>query len=98
MVAMLLAAAGVAAGRLKMSTRIGADPDVRPRGWNGELFYARQLLRRAQSLAVREKVNEASTGMPAPNSGHIIGNVTKIRGFGCFNGVGRWRVHIFIKF
>ena len=42
MIAVLLAAPGVAARRLQVTTRIGADPDVAPRRWNRQRADAAQ--------------------------------------------------------
>jgi hypothetical protein len=68
MVAILLAAALVAAGRLDVAVRIGRNPDVGPGRRNGQRFYARQRFAAGDRLAVRRNVRKAFAGAAAPDA------------------------------
>ncbi|VWC30193.1 hypothetical protein BPS26883_06363 [Burkholderia pseudomultivorans] len=58
-IAVLLAPARVAAGRLQMAARVRADPDVGVRGRNRERVDSRDLVRIADPLAVLRVIREA---------------------------------------
>src|SRR5205807_4821419 len=71
-VAVLLAALRVPAGRLEMPARTGADPDVRPGGRDGERLDTVNLLRVAHRPALVIDVAETGRGPPAPDARHHV--------------------------
>src|SRR5690606_40915620 len=64
-VAVLLAALGVAPGGLDVAVRRGTDPDVGPCGRNGKRLDALQRLLVGDPLALRVPVGEALPGATA---------------------------------
>ena len=77
MIAILLAAPGVASGGLNVAVGERADPDVGPDRRNGERLDAAQAVLVGQSRAVRPRVREARAGSSAPDAGTRIGHVTQ---------------------
>src|SRR5688572_5198233 len=86
----LLAAARVASCRLQVPARIGADPDVRPRGRDRQLRNPLQL-RGAPDSPALTVILEAETAHPASDAGTIVGDIAKTRGAGRLNRVQRHR-------
>jgi hypothetical protein len=87
MVAVLLAAAGVPAGRLEVAVGLGADPDVGPGRRDGELPDPFQDLGLADGLAVGIGVGEAFPLGPPPDARRVIGDVAQARGLRTFDGI-----------
>ena len=77
MVAVLLAAAGIARGGLDMAFRIRADPHVGPRRRNDQRIDAAALLGIADASAAGFEENPTLAG-PAPrDAGHTVGHIIK---------------------
>ena len=71
-VAVLLAAPGVAARGLQVALGIGADPDIHIGRWNGEFADARQCLGIAHGLAVLCHIGKALAAPHAAPAGHAV--------------------------
>jgi hypothetical protein len=89
MVAILLAAAGSATGGLKMPVGRRADPDLGPRGRNGEGTDAGKLSLAAQRLAIRTDVTEGLAAPDALDAGSRPVDVAESRLRCRFTGIGR---------
>ena len=76
-VAVLLAAAGVAAGGLDVAAFVGADPDCAPCGRNRERPDPRQRGSIRHPAALRVDVAEASTA-PAPGEPRFVGDIAQL--------------------
>src|SRR5688572_31357441 len=76
-VAILLAAFGVTAGRLNMSARIWTDPHVRPCWRHGQCTNAIAYRRIANVLSVNANVDEAVTAPPALDAGLIVAHIAE---------------------
>ena len=77
----LLAAAGVATGRLDVPVRIRADPDVGPGGRNDQALDPRsRLFSDGPALAV--EIGEAMPGSAPPQAGLVVEGIFDL---------GRWR-------
>jgi hypothetical protein len=81
-VAVLLAAAGIAPGRLKVAPRVRADPYVRPRGRDRERADAGEDGRVADRGAVRGAIGEAPARPAACDPGPRVGRPSEA-GLGC---------------
>ena len=99
MVAVLLAASGVAARRLDMAVGLGADPHVGPGRRDRELADALQRGRVAHGFAVRLEIDESLAHPLAPDAALVVGDVCQAGGFGRIAGVddsldfGLWLKH-----
>jgi hypothetical protein len=78
-VAMLLAPAGVAPGRLDVADRAGADPHVRPRRRDGERADAGQRGGIGHPAALGVEVGEATAGAAAADAGPVVRAVAQPR-------------------
>jgi hypothetical protein len=78
-IAVLLAAAGVASGCLDVTARIRVDPDLSPGGRNHEGADALELLGIANDGAVRGDVAPALAGTATSDAGADIGGITQPR-------------------
>src|SRR4051794_39794375 len=74
-VAVLLAPAGVAPGRLQVAVRAGADPDVRPGRRYGQLANALQGLLVPDRAPLRVDVGEALAALLAADAGPAIRDI-----------------------
>ncbi len=77
MIEILLAPPGVAAGRLQMSPRRGADPDLAPGRWNDQGSDALQGLRIANSRSIRRQVPEPHAAPAPADAGESVMHVVK---------------------
>jgi hypothetical protein len=80
-VAVLLAALGVAPGGLQMAVRVRADPNVRVGGRDRELADPVEGRRVLHLAAVRLHVGEALAGLLAADPGLLVGDVAQPGGF-----------------
>jgi hypothetical protein len=88
-IAVLLAAARVAPGRLHVAARIGADPDVGPRRRDRERVDALNLRAIGDGAAARVDIAESAQAAQPPDAGRaLIADVAQAGGLG---GVGRRR-------
>src|SRR5439155_19965100 len=78
-IAVLLAAAGVATGCLQVAALARADPHVGPRRRDRELPYPRERLLVAQRVAVRVDVFERLSARDPPDAGRGIRDVAQAR-------------------
>ena len=81
-IAVLLAAARIASGRLEVPFRIGTDPHVLPRGRNRQRANTLQVGRIAHGPAVGALVAEPERGHYAADAGTIVGDVMEAGGRG----------------
>jgi hypothetical protein len=79
MVAILLAALRVAPGRLDVAARIGADPDVRPRGRDRQRADAVERRVLPDRLSVGVSVGEAGAGPASPDARRVVGYINEPR-------------------
>ncbi len=81
-VAVLLAAAGVAPGRLEMALALRADPDVGPGRRDRQHAQPPQLVRVLDRAALRVAVAEAAARAPPRDPGRAVGDVAQPGGRG----------------
>ena len=79
-IAVLIAAARIASGRLQMAVGTPTDPDVRIRRWNRELANARHDPGIANRRATRIEVLEIRSAPFAPESWLVIADVHQLPG------------------
>src|SRR5262245_17234534 len=92
MVAILLAATLVAAGRLEVTLRMGRDPDIAPGRRDDQASDAGKSYGVFDPLAVRPHVEEAGAGTPAANARLLVTGVDQGRARSGF--FGRWTEYI----
>ncbi len=83
-VAVLLAALGVAAGCLNVSVRLRADPDIAIGGRDRQLADPRQRRVVVDLAPVGRHIGEASARFPAPDARRIVAHIAET---GCLGGV-----------
>src|SRR5258705_12823291 len=91
-IAVLLATARVATGRLQMTFRVRSDPDVLPGGRDRPRANALQVGRIAGGPAVRAGVAEPGSGRHSTDTGMIVSDVMEARKPGWGQG-GKGRCH-----
>src|SRR5437764_15232710 len=79
MIAVLLAAALVASGRLQMPVRVAADPHIGPGRWDRQLADALQCCDVADKRTVGEAVVEAVARLAERDAWHRVVHVTNLR-------------------
>jgi len=85
MIAVLLAPARVAPGRLDMAVGVGADPHRRPGGRHGERADARERGGIADQQPLRIAIEEAVLAVTDPlarDAGRVVADTVKARGLG----------------
>src|SRR3954454_1544830 len=98
-VAVLLAPAGVAPGRLQVAVRAGADPDVRPGRRDGQLAGGLQGLLVPARAALRVDVGEALAALLAADAGLVVRDIAQACGLGALDridehGDGQTRIEL----
>src|SRR3954471_17995258 len=98
-VAVLLAPAGVAPGRLQVAVRAGADPDVRPGRRDGQLADALQGLLVPDRAPLGVDVGEALAALLAADAGLVVRDIAQARGLGALDridehGDGQTRIEL----
>jgi hypothetical protein len=88
-IAVLLAALGVASSGLDVAVDERADPDVRPGGRDRKTADAGKVLRVTQRPAVRAGVREVLTGTPAPDARADVRDVAEAGASGRLDWVER---------
>src|SRR3546814_7637660 len=89
MIAILLAPAGVAAGRLNVAAGMRADPDVRPCRRYRQRPDARQRFALRDPRSVRAAVTEALAGLAPADPRTVVADVAQARLTGHRRAVGR---------
>src|SRR5579884_1364359 len=87
MIAILLASLAVASGGLQMSIGSGANPHMRPRGWNGQRTDAPQRLGITNARSVRPEIAKAFAAALALDAGLVIADVPQSGGAGRGNRI-----------
>src|SRR5205085_10713631 len=90
-VAVLLAAARIAPGRLQVSVRQRADPDLLVGGRDRQRPDAAQILFAAHALAVGPDVGEGIAFADAPDSGYVVADPDQTRRRDRSDRARRWR-------
>src|SRR3954453_5855086 len=98
-VAVLLAPAGVAPGRLQVAVRAGADPDVRPGRRDGQLADALQGLLVPDRAPLGVDVGEALAALLAADAGLVVRDIAQACGLGALDridehGDGQTRIEL----
>ena len=78
---------GIPSGRLDMSLRQGTNPDITPRGRDGEPFNSQQSLLVTNRLSLRIEIFEFLALTPARKAGLIIAHVPQVRVLCCFERI-----------
>src|SRR5688572_29677013 len=82
MIPVLLAALGVAAGRLDVAVVYWADPDIRVGGRNGQLADAGEGLRVRDGFSVRAFIGEARSCLSAADARLLVRDINQSRALG----------------
>src|SRR5207248_4194135 len=91
-IAILLPASRIAAGRLKMTVRAGADPHVGPRWRNGKSADAFELDAIADRMVRRVNISKTACGTDPPNARHRASvDVPQARDLCRFHGIDERR-------
>ena len=90
-IAILLAPARVAPGRLQVTARIGTDPDVRPRRRDDQRPDPRAAPSRADGASVSVRVGEAPPAAVTPDARPGVGRVAETGGLRRADGIERRR-------
>jgi hypothetical protein len=88
-IAVLLAALVVAAGRLQVAAWVGVDPDIGVGGRNCQSVDPVTLLLIADRRAVRREVGPAASGAPPLNARSVVRGIDEAGGFGVGDRVVR---------